>query len=1019
MKFSRVLLCLLAFVCIFPLSDTHGDDFPDLKNSEADTTAEPMPAEAAAKGMSLPTGFRATLFASEPDVQNPIAMNWDATGRLWIAENFTYAERQQRFDLSFRDRVLVFEDKNGDGIADSRTVFTDQVQMLTSVEVGHGGVWLMCPPQVLFIPDADRDLVPDGPAQVMLDGFTVANANYHNFANGLRFGPDGWLYGRCGGSCPGRIGVPGTPDEDRFALEGGIWRYHPIRKTVETICAGTTNPWGHDWNEYGDLFFINTVNGHFWHAIPGAHFHRPFNLDPNPRTYETIHTHADHFHFDTGKSWTASRDGAANSLGGGHAHCGAMFYLGTGWPEKYRGKFLTSNFHGRRWNQETVSRLGSGYVASHDPDFCIASDPFYRGMDMMVGPDGNAIVIDWSDTGECHEHTGVHRTSGRIFKITHDEHIQYVSPGNLVDLPDDQLVDLHTGDNEWAIRQSRLLLHERAAAGRDLAAAFRRLRQIVEGEAELPAVRAAMTLLACDQADAEAAGQWLASRSEYVRAWGIRALFDDMPLDDVYGPRKTIGSVDEKLLTRCTELAQSDPSALVRLALASTLQRLPLADRPLLAAALMSHETDADDHNLPLMVWYGLMPVADKEPVMLVGVAMQSKWPKTQRLIARRLAESLHDSTTPVDQLLEGLAESTDESLRVNVLGGIADALKGWAKAPAPLHWPAFVASIRKEETSLSTMAREVGVLFGDGRAMEEIRELVLNDTTEIGLRRSALISLVNQRSDDLKSICAKLLTDQRLSGIAAKGMAIDDDPENARLLIKHYNRFRGTDRPGVISILVSRKSFAAELIEALDRREIARSELSAFDARQIRSLDDETLSRRLAEVWGETRESPQDRVEAMADLKALLTEKSDTPIDLGKGRVVFAELCGKCHRMYGEGRKIGPDLTGSNRNNLDYLVENVIDPSAVVAADYRVSVLMMDDGRVLNGIVVSENDRTVSLQTQTELLVIEKEGIEERKLTTQSPMPEGQLAALTPEQIRNLFAYLQHPSQVALPQAP
>jgi len=164
-------------------------------------------AEVAAK-MELPAGFKATLFASEPQVQNPIALAWDARGRFWVAENFTYAEAQQRFDLSFRDRVLVLEDSNGDGVADKRTVFTDQVQMLTSVEVGHGGVWLMCPPQVLYIPDKDHDLVPDGPAQVVLDGFTVAEANYHNYANGLRFGPDGWLYGRCGASCPGLIGLP-------------------------------------------------------------------------------------------------------------------------------------------------------------------------------------------------------------------------------------------------------------------------------------------------------------------------------------------------------------------------------------------------------------------------------------------------------------------------------------------------------------------------------------------------------------------------------------------------------------------------------------------------------------------------------------------------------------------------------------------------------------------------------------------------------------------------------------------
>ncbi len=227
--------CLLLLVCTMARS---ADDFPVPYNSETDTTQTLMSAADAAAALNVPDAFEVTVFASEPDVQNPIAMNWDARGRLWVAENYTYAERTQRFDLSLRDRVLIFADTDGDGVADRRTVFTDSVQMLTSVEVGHGGVWLMCPPQLLFIPDADGDDTPDGPAQVVLDGFDVANDNYHNFANGLRFGPDGWLYGRCGGSCPGRIGRPGTPDHQRFALEGGIWRYHPVHGDYEVLMPG-------------------------------------------------------------------------------------------------------------------------------------------------------------------------------------------------------------------------------------------------------------------------------------------------------------------------------------------------------------------------------------------------------------------------------------------------------------------------------------------------------------------------------------------------------------------------------------------------------------------------------------------------------------------------------------------------------------------------------------------------------------------------------------------------------------
>ncbi|MEL7337274.1 MAG: PVC-type heme-binding CxxCH protein, partial [Planctomycetota bacterium] len=201
---------LLGLVCTAgTVAPAGADDFPKLFNSEKGSTQSWLSARDAAEGFSVPEGFRVSAFAAEPDVMNPIAASWDSRGRLWVAENFTYAERATHFQMDLRDRIVVFDGTSQDKHT-GRTVFTDELQMLTSIAVGHGGVWAMCPPQLLFIPDADGNMVPDGPAQVVVDGFKVADANYHNYANGLRFGPDGWLYGRCGGSCPGRIGLPGT-----------------------------------------------------------------------------------------------------------------------------------------------------------------------------------------------------------------------------------------------------------------------------------------------------------------------------------------------------------------------------------------------------------------------------------------------------------------------------------------------------------------------------------------------------------------------------------------------------------------------------------------------------------------------------------------------------------------------------------------------------------------------------------------------------------------------------------------
>ena len=1029
----RLLFSLsLPLCCLFSLVRClYGQDFPELYNSDADKDAKPMAAAEAARGFELPAGFQVDVFASEPDVQNPIAMTWDGRGRMWVAENFTYAERSQRFDLSLQDRLLIFEDTDGDGVRDKRTVFTDQIQMLTSVEVGTGGVWLMCPPQLLFIPDRDQDDRPDGPAVVVLDGFEVAQQNYHNYANGLKWGPDGWLYGRCGGSCPGRVGTPGTPESERTPLEGGIWRYHPKTKHFEVLCHGTTNPWGHDWNEMGEGFFINTVNGHLWHLIAGSHLKRPFSLDPNPHVYELIEMHADHWHFDTKGEWMKSRDGAANSFGGGHAHSGVSIYLGDNWPDSYRGKLLTLNFHGRRINQELLERSGSGYVAKHGADLLISADPFFRGIDLSYGPDGAVYVIDWSDTGECHEHNGVHRTSGRVFRVSYQGNGASTASGpakDLTQLTDKQLVERMRDKNQWYVRMARRLLIDRAGSSpQDVGTskeARKELHQIASGSDARLAYQAMVTLYGMGAYQQEDLVAFLDHTNEHLRVWAIRLLTDHWPIDSIMGPMSLAPAREQKVETeyaslkpKFESLAKNDPSGIVRLALASTLQRLPVGHRCSLAGELMSRGNDADDHNLPLLVWYGLAPLAKTDPEALAQTAIVSRWPITQRLIARRLAEEIDRHPQTVHRLIQSATDS-DSSSRKNLLKGISQGVQGWSRAPKPQNWDRLVA-VSKQESDPETMAmvRDLSVLFGDGRALDEVRKLVLDEETEISVRRSALQTFVESDAPEVVQACLELLKDSRLNAIALQGVARSEDPESASQLIQHYYRFRAPVRPQVISVLVSRRSFAKELLDVIAGGHLPVAVLSAFDVRQIRSLGDPQLDQRVTELWGEVRETPEEKLKKIHRLKSLLSPKTLQAAAPSTGRVLFNKTCAQCHRLFGDGEQIGPDLTGANRSNMDYLLENIVDPSAVVGKDFTMTVLLMDDGRVLNGLVVSQNKKTLQLQTQTELKTVQLDEIEEIKRTSESPMPSGLLDSLTDEQIGNLFSYLMQPTQVALPE--
>jgi putative membrane-bound dehydrogenase-like protein len=991
-------------------------DFPPLTNSETDLAVPLMPAAAAVKAMKVQEGFAVTLFAAEPEVQNPVAMNWDARGRLWIAENFTYAERAHRFDLSLRDRVLIFEDRDGDGKADSRKVFTDDVQMLTGLCIGRGGVWLMCPPQLLFIPDANGDDQPDGPPQVRLDGFTVARENYHNFANGLKWGPDGWLYGRVGHSCPGRVGKPGTPDKERAPVEGAMWRYHPGREVFEALNSGTTNPWGHDCDKHGELFFINTVVGHLWHSIPGAHYVSPFSLSPNPHLYTHIDQHADHYHFDTGAGWMASRDGKSNDLGGGHAHIGMMIYHGDNWPAAYRDKLFTVNMHGRRINTERLERHGSGYVGKHEPDFMTAADPWFRGLDLSTGPDGGVFLIDWSDTGECHENTGVHRQSGRIFKITHRDGAAFdPKQANLTAIEPVALAKRHRHANEWQVRTARQLLHEKALAGRDLAAAVAVLREQMNEKDAAMRLRALWTLRLIGGCDDATLRSLLQDPDEHLRTWAIRLLTDEWPLDlrDATRPQRAELKADPALLAEFHRLAAEDPSGLVRLALASALQRLPLQDRKELVLRLASRPEDAADHNLPAMLWFALIPVANADAQSLLSIAEATTWPDLRRFIARRLAEDLTKNPAPLKTLLTFATQKPGRAK--DTLQGISEALAGLRKAPKPKTWDTFTAAAT--DPSLATLVRELSALFGDGRALDEMKKIALDNKAELTAREAALSTLIESRPDDLRTICEQLIEVRHLNARAARGLALFDDPAIGVKLAANYKRFSIEARKAVIDTLVSRPAFAKALLDRVDPTKIPRSDITAFHARQIRAFNDEKLNAKLTEVWGELRDTGGDKSKLIAEWKAKLAPDTLAKADLGKGRALYS-LCAACHKLYGEGGAIGPDLTGSGRANLDYLLENILDPSGVVSPDYRMSLVTMKDGRILTGVVSSQNERTVTLRTLTDTQTLDRAEIDKQEISPVSMMPEGLLQALTEEQVRDLIAYLMHPVQVPVPSA-
>jgi putative membrane-bound dehydrogenase-like protein len=571
---------------------------------------EPQAPLETVRQLQVPEGFTVKLFAGEPDLVQPISFAIDDRGRIWVAENRSYPQQVTK------DRILVFEDADGDGAFDRRGVFCEGLSYVTGMEVGFGGVWVIAPPRMLFIPDRDGDGRADGPPETLLDGFGLHGI--HNIANGFTWGPDGWLYAGHGRTSISDVGKPGTPPGQRIHYDGGVWRYHPTRHVFEPFCDGTTNPWGIAFDERGQAFMSTCVERHLYHAIQGGHFEPWRGRTSSLFAFRRIDSIADHFHFRAG----TMRGNSAELLeaGGGHAHCGTMVYLGDSFPDAYRGSIFMNNLHGHRVNNDYPKRRGSGFTASHGRDFLVSADRMHMGLSLQYGPDGAVWVSDWYDRGECHTRKP-HEETGRIYKV------QYGKPapfrGDLARLSDEELVGLQLHRNDWHVTHARRLLQERASVR-----AQAPLRKILEENPDVTRkLRALWALHATGGLPEELLHAQLSSPEEYLRAWAVQLEMED---------RRPCPAA----LSRMVEMARSDPSPVVRLYLASACQRMTLEERWPIVERLADRSEDAEDPNLPLMVWYAAEPMGGADPARAIEFIRRARLPIHREFMSRRLAAS-------------------------------------------------------------------------------------------------------------------------------------------------------------------------------------------------------------------------------------------------------------------------------------------------------------------------------------------------------------------------------------------
>ncbi|TWT58140.1 hypothetical protein KOR42_15110 [Thalassoglobus neptunius] len=985
-------------------------DPPEVKNTQEETIPLLTPQQAL-DAWNWPEGFQATLFAAEPQIRQPISMTFDSRGRLWLAENDTYSDQSQGYDLQQHDRVIILEDTDQDGTADKKHVFWDKGQHLTSVELGFGGVWVLCAPDLLFIPDRDQNDIPDGEPEVMLTGFDNASIR-HNIANGLHWGPDGWLYGRHGITTTSFVGTPETPEELRQPLNCSIWRFHPITRQFEVVCHGTTNSWGHDWDEHGELFFINTVIGHLWHGVPGAHFERMFGQDFNPHLYQLMPQTADHFHWDTAEAWSDIRKtGVTNTTdeaGGGHAHCGMMIYQGTNWPEDYRGDVFTLNLHGLRINRDQLEREGAGFVGRHAPDLAKTKDQWFRGVELGQGPDGAVYILDWSDIGECHDNDGIHRTSGRIYKVSYGSpELSQPLVSNNSDL--DQLQNALLSDDSWHHRMARRMLQERSLTNPLDEQFVSELKQLLASDQKASTrLKSLWGLLAIDAVDSDLILSLANDPQENIRCWSIRLLRDQLMNDPSHWTEETQNTV--------LQLARKDSSGLVLTYIASLLQRVPEEKRLAIGEELVQRKEFPDDPRLPLMIWYGIEPAVAADAEGSLKLIPVSEFPELITFIARRITNESRKHPAAMEELI-ALAAQTDDDVTEQILNGVNAALEGRRRMDPPSNWSEVARKLsHRQSASILESTRQLSVIFGDGQALEDVRKIAADSRADVSIRRNAIQSLIAARDEQSIPLLKQLVTDRDLGVDAIRGLAVIGDEETPHLIISRFRSLRGHVQPAAIETLSSRGDYAVAMLEAVNEGAIPPTAVTPFYLRQMRAFEDEQIQTLLRKLYPEWRHTSQEKEERANQLRSLLTPDRLKTADLQAGRSIFAKTCSSCHKLYGDGGTLGPELTGSQRSNLNYLIGNIVDPSAEVAEKFRMSIIALADGRVVSGVVIEESDETIKVQTPNEQMTLLLDDIDARRNSTLSMMPERQLDKMTEEEIINLFGYLMSTSQVALP---
>lgn len=968
--------------------------------------------DASASKMSVADGLAIHLVASEPLVRQPVAIEFDDRGRLWVIQYLQYPNpeglKRKQVDRYSRteydrvpepppkgpagtDRLTILSDTNGDGVMDRGHDFITGLNLTSGLAFGHGGVFVLNVPYLLFYPDRNRDDVPDSDPEVLLTGFGMQDA--HSVANSLTWGPDGWLYG-CQGSTV-------TSNIRGIEFQQGVWRYHPRTKAFELFCEGGGNSWGLDFDADGQLFYSTNYGGYvLLHGVQGGNYVKSFAKHGqlhNPFTYGYFE-HAPH-----------------KAFVGGHVTVGGIVYQGGSLPEQYHGKYLAGDLLGHAGYYHALIPTGSTFKTETVGQLLDSHDTWFAPTDVTVGYDGDVYIADWHDARTAHPDPDAQwdRSNGRIYRLSAkaDSRVKMTTI-DFAKMSPDELLLMHDQANQFIVRRARQELVRRGAE--DL---LPHLLELTLNSSDVSVAREAFwTFLSLQNptvADSgpfyAAAPKLLQSPHAVIRYWTVRWLGD-------------CGSVSTELAHQLDALAETEASPHVRSQLASTAARLPAEVALPIINANINRDIDSDDLFLPLQWWWAVErhSVSGRDEVMK-RFTRPSLWKSKLgremllvRLVRRYMAEgnaagmdcilrilkaapdaaardALWPAMLPSRSLGQSSAKTGEVELAAHPLAAFIQA--EWAARPspelarlaiafgneAPRQQAIQVAVDRQQKTSSRLAALQLLADHPQDRLLEPMLELYNADEPE-SLRQAALRVL-----SKLEAVAiAQAIVQHQLSGQASSATLKNLEHE----------------------LLFSRRYWAVLWLEAVDRQGIKPDTVTLEQVRRLASLEDERVNQLVAKHWGKlTGASPEEK---LAEVRRLNNDLRAGPGDVSAGKQLFKKHCAVCHRLHNEGGTVGPDLTSANRKDRDFLLVSLVDPSSVIRKEYLSVIVRTDDDRILTGIALPSAEPGIKLiNAKGETIQLPADEVAEVKQSSVSIMPEDLYKQLTPQELRDLFSYL------------